>query len=115
MEVKKSIEAENGLSLMEVARDDDLGIEGTCGGSISCCTCHVVVDDEWFSVVGSPNPDEEDMLDLALGLKPTSRAGMPNEITDELDGLREFQSQKNKFYDQYRPINRRYGLRRQPF
>ena len=84
---EKSIEAENGLSLMEVARDNDLGIEGTCGGSISCCTCHVVVDDEWFSVVGSPNPDEEDMLDLAVDLQPTSRLGCQIEVTPELDGL----------------------------
>ena len=41
--IEKSVEAENGLSLMEVARDNDLGIEGTCGGSISCCTCHVII------------------------------------------------------------------------
>ena len=85
---EKAIEAENGLSLMEVARDNDLGIEGTCGGSISCCTCHVIIDSDWFSVVGGPNPDEEDMLDLALGLKPTSRLGCQIEISDELDGLR---------------------------
>ena len=39
---EKSVEAENGLSVMEVARDNDLEIEGTCGGSISCCTCHVL-------------------------------------------------------------------------
>ena len=32
--IEKSVKAENGLSLMEVARDNDLGIEGTCGGSI---------------------------------------------------------------------------------
>ena len=64
---EKSIDAENGLSIMEVARDNDLGIEGTCGGSISCCTCHVVIDKDWFPIVGKPNPDEEDMLDLAVG------------------------------------------------
>ena len=85
---EKSIEAENGLSLMEVARDNDLGIEGTCGGSISCCTCHVIIDTNWFSIVGSPNPDEEDMLDLAVGLQPTSRLGCQIEVSDELDGLR---------------------------
>ena len=85
---EKSIEAENGLSLMEVARDNDLGIEGTCGGSISCCTCHVIIDTDWFSVVGGPNPDEEDMLDLAFGLTSTSRLGCQIEITDKLDGLR---------------------------
>ena len=85
---ENSIDAENGLSIMEVARDNDLGIEGTCGGSISCCTCHVVIDKDWFTAVGKPNPDEEDMLDLAVGLTPTSRLGCQIEITDKLDGLR---------------------------
>ena len=83
-----SIEAENGLSVMEVGRDNDTGIEGTCGGSVSCCTCHVVIDPKWFPIVGKPNPDEEDMLDLAVGLMPTSRLGCQIEITDELNGLR---------------------------
>ena len=49
---EKVVDAENGLSLMEVARDNDLGIEGTCGGSISCCTCHIIVDKNWFEKVG---------------------------------------------------------------
>ncbi len=84
---KKIIEAENGLSLMEIARDNDLGIEGTCGGSISCCTCHLIVDKDWFKVVGPPNPDEEDMLDLAVDLKPTSRLGCQIEVSDDLNGL----------------------------
>ena len=85
---EKIVEAENGLSVMEVARDNDIDIEGTCGGSISCCTCHVIIDPDWFDVVGEPNPDEEDMLDLAMGLNPTSRLSCQIEITNELDGLR---------------------------
>lgn len=85
---EKSVDAENGLSVMEVARDNDLEIEGTCGGSISCCTCHVIIDKDWFSIVGGPNPDEEDMLDLAIGLEPTSRLSCQIEITNKLDGLR---------------------------
>ena len=85
---EKSVEAENGLSVMEIARDNDLDIEGTCGGSISCCTCHVIIDIDWFSIVGGPNPDEEDMLDLAVGLQPTSRLSCQIEVTNELDGLR---------------------------
>ena len=83
----KIIEADNGLSIMEIARDNDLGIEGTCGGSISCCTCHVVVDKNWFEITGPPNPDEEDMLDLAVDLQPTSRLGCQIEMSDSLDGL----------------------------
>ncbi len=83
----KKIVAEDGLTLMEIARDNDLGIEGTCGGSISCCTCHVVIEKDWFSKVGPANPDEEDMLDLAVDLQPTSRLGCQIEVTPELDGL----------------------------
>ena len=86
--IEKSVEAEHGLSVMEIARDNDLDIEGTCGGSISCCTCHVIIDKDWFSIVGGPNPDEEDMLDLAVGLQPTSRLSCQIEVTNELDGLR---------------------------
>ena len=85
---EKIVEAENGFSVMEVARDNDIDIEGTCGGSISCCTCHVIIDPDWFNIVGKPNPDEEDMLDLAIGLQPTSRLSCQIEITNELDGLR---------------------------
>ena len=85
-EIKK-IDAEDGLTLMEIARDNDLGIEGTCGGSISCCTCHVVIEKDWFSKVGPANPDEEDMLDLAVDLQPTSRLGCQIEVTPELEGL----------------------------
>ena len=83
----KKIDAEDGLTLMEVARDNDLGIEGTCGGSISCCTCHVVIEKDWFVKVGPANPDEEDMLDLAVDLQPTSRLGCQIEVTPELDGI----------------------------
>ena len=82
------IEAEEGTTLMEIGRDANLGIEGTCGGSLSCATCHVVVDPEWYEKTGSPDADEEDMLDLADGLKPTSRLGCQIEVTDKLDGLR---------------------------
>ena len=85
---EKVVKADNGLSLMEIARDNDLGIEGTCGGSISCCTCHLVIDTEWYKVVGPPHPDEEDMLDLAVDLHPTSRLGCQIEVRDNLDGLR---------------------------
>ena len=84
---EKIVDAENGLSVMEVARDSDIDIEGTCGGSISCCTCHVIIDPNWFNIVGEPNPDEEDMLDLAVDLQPTSRLGCQVEVNNELDGL----------------------------
>jgi len=85
---EETIEAAAGLSVMEIGRDNGIGIEGTCGGSLSCATCHVVVDPAWVEVTGKPSLDEEDMLDLAFGLEETSRLGCQITLTEELDGLK---------------------------
>ena len=57
-----TIAVENGTTVMEAGRDANLGIEGTCGGCLSCATCHVIVDSLWFAKTGAPSEDEIDML-----------------------------------------------------
>ena len=84
----KSVEAENGLTLLDVARAHDIDIEGACEGSLACSTCHVIVEDKFFDVLEAPSDDEEDMLDLAFGLQETSRLGCQIVVSDELDGMR---------------------------
>ena len=83
-----TIAVENGTTVMEAGRDANLGIEGTCGGCLSCATCHVIVDPTWFLKTGAPSEDEVDMLDLAFGLSETSRLGCQIEMSDDLDGLK---------------------------
>jgi 2Fe-2S ferredoxin len=83
----KEVDAPVGLSVMEIAHRFDVDIEGACEGSLACATCHVIVDDGWFGKLGDPSEDEEDMLDLAFGLKPTSRLGCQIVMTEDLDGL----------------------------
>ena len=83
-----TIVVENGTTVMEAGRDANLGIEGTCGGCLSCATCHVIVDSAWFAKTGMPSEDEADMLDLAFGLSETSRLGCQIEMTDDLDGVK---------------------------
>ncbi len=85
---EESITVETGVTVMEAGRDAGLGIEGTCGGSLSCATCHVILDPDWFVKVGMPDEDEADMLDLAFGLAQTSRLGCQIEMSDALNGLR---------------------------
>jgi 2Fe-2S ferredoxin len=63
------------------------GIVAECGGACSCATCHVYVDDEWTEKVGGPSEMEEDMLDFAFDVRPTSRLSCQIRLTDELDGL----------------------------
>ncbi len=81
------IDAPEGLSLLEIARQHDIDIEGACEGSLACSTCHVIVDAEDFERLEDPSEDEEDMLDLAFGLTRTSRLGCQILLTEELDGL----------------------------
>ncbi|MEM9627572.1 MAG: 2Fe-2S iron-sulfur cluster-binding protein [Pseudomonadota bacterium] len=84
---RKDMDVQRGLSVMEIAREADLGIEGTCDGSLACATCHVVVDPGHAGRLKPASDEEEDMLDLAFGLKPTSRLGCQIVMNDDLDGL----------------------------
>lgn len=82
------INAEDGSTVMENAiRNAVPGIEAECGGACACATCHVYVDDAWTEKVGSPDVMEEDMLDFAYEVRPTSRLSCQIKVTPELDGL----------------------------
>ena len=54
---------------------------------MACATCHVHVDEAWIERLAPPAAEEEDMLDLATELAPTSRLGCQVRLTAELDGL----------------------------
>lgn len=84
---RKTVEAKVGLTVLEVARQHSIDIEGSCEGSLACSTCHVIVDPEWFDALPEAKENEEDMLDMAFGLTKTSRLGCQIVITEELDGL----------------------------
>ena len=84
---RREVDAPIGLSVLEVAHQNDIDIEGACEGSMACSTCHVIVEPEWFDRLAEPSEDEEDMLDLAFGLTRTSRLGCQIVIRDDLDGL----------------------------
>ena len=87
----KEVEASNGLSVMEIAHQNDIyEIEGACGGSLSCATCHVIVEKKFYDILENVSPkkeDEDDMLDLAFSLNKTSRLSCQIIMSDELDGL----------------------------
>ena len=84
----QTVDVENGLTVMEAAKLNDVpGIEAECGGACACATCHVYVDEGWREKVGKPAEMEEDMLDLAAGVRRTSRLSCQIVLTDDLDGL----------------------------
>ena len=82
-----STPCKEGHSLLEVAHNHGLNIEGACEGVCACSTCHVIVKGEWFDKLTESTDEEEDMLDQAFGLQPTSRLGCQIKMTKELNGI----------------------------
>jgi 2Fe-2S ferredoxin len=68
----REIEAKPGESICEVLLENGIPIEHACEMSCACTTCHVVVR-EGYPSLGEPDESEEDLLDRAWGLEPTSR------------------------------------------
>ena len=66
------IEAASGTSICEALVENDIPIEHACEMSCACTTCHVIVH-EGFDSLGEMDESEEDLLDRAWGLTPTSR------------------------------------------
>ena len=51
------------------AIENDIDIEGACGGTLACSTCHLYIDEDSFDKLPEIDEEEEDMLDLAFGLQ----------------------------------------------
>lgn len=68
----REIDVSPGVSICEAMLENGVAIEHACEMSCACTTCHVVVR-EGFASLGEPDESEEDLLDRAWGLEPTSR------------------------------------------
>ena len=84
----RTIEVENGLSVMEGAIQKDVpGIDADCGGSMACATCHVYVEEKWLDKLSKAEDAEVDMIDMAYEPKKNSRLSCQIIVSEELDGL----------------------------
>ena len=84
----KTIEIENGLTVMEGAIQNDIpGIDADCGGSMACATCHVYVEEKWLNKLPKAEEAEIDMIDMAYEPKKNSRLSCQIIATDDIDGL----------------------------
>ncbi|KUF99273.1 hypothetical protein AM588_10008499 [Phytophthora nicotianae] len=82
-----TVTAEEGEKLLDVAQDNDLELEGACGGELACSTCHLVFEKRIFDNLPEVSEEEEDMLDLAWGLTDTSRLGCQIHVTKDMEGM----------------------------
>ncbi|MBP6636843.1 MAG: ISC system 2Fe-2S type ferredoxin [Sulfuritalea sp.] len=66
------IDAAPGTTICDALLANDIEIEHACEKSCACTTCHVVIR-EGFNSLGEAEELEEDLLDKAWGLEPSSR------------------------------------------
>ncbi len=90
--VKHSVKCKVGdnlLFLLRVVQEKKpaLYLEGACEASLACSTCHVIFDDDAvFAKLPEAKEEEEDMLDQAACLSPTSRLGCQIFLEKHMDG-----------------------------
>ena len=78
----KVIQADSGTALIEALLENGIEIEHACEKSCACTTCHVVIR-EGFSSLATAEELEEDMLDKAWGVEPTSRLSCQAIVRDK--------------------------------
>ncbi|MHB1495658.1 MAG: ISC system 2Fe-2S type ferredoxin [Acidithiobacillus sp.] len=74
-------DAEPGETIIAAALRNDIHIEHACEMSCACTTCHVILRAGFDSLVPAEEK-EEDLLDKAWGLEPTSRLSCQAKVTD---------------------------------
>jgi 2Fe-2S ferredoxin len=84
------LDGQAGRPLMEVLREANVGVEGTCGGACACGTCHVYVAQAWAQRLPPAGEDELMMLDAISNLvevRPNSRLSCQIPVGEELSGF----------------------------
>lgn len=65
------VQAEIGKHLLDVAHDNNIELEGACGGELACATCHLIFEQDIYDTLPEKLDEEDDMLDLAYELTDT--------------------------------------------
>jgi ferredoxin, 2Fe-2S len=75
------LDAEPGTSVCDALLENGIEIEHACEKSCACTTCHVVIR-EGYSSLDEADESEDDLLDKAWGLEPTSRLSCQTVVGD---------------------------------
>lgn len=84
----KSVDAENGLSLMVAAVENDItGIKAICNGCCSCGTCHVTIEANFQHVISPMYPGEQQVLTQMKTNRENSRLACQIIVDEKLEGM----------------------------
>lgn len=68
---EKRVDAQVGMNLMDVAHENNIELEGACGGELACSTCHLIFEESVYNTLPEKEEEEDDMLDLAFEVTET--------------------------------------------
>lgn len=86
---EQSIEAQDGLTVMEIIKNSGVGdLLALCGGGCSCATCHVYVDPDSLPKLPAMSADEQDLLGSLESKRDNSRLSCQLRLDACLDGMR---------------------------
>lgn len=67
MPINKTVEAEEGQTVLEVSEEYDIGLEHACGGVCACSTCHIIVKDDTDDNLEEADDEELETMDKLVG------------------------------------------------
>ena len=80
------VKARIGDNILDIAKINNIDIEGACQACMACSTCHIILEPNVYEILPLPKPNEEDLLDHTIHLTGTSRLGCQVYVTKEFDG-----------------------------
>ena len=83
----KTLSVDEGQTIMEDAKKYNMGIEGSCEGSLACSTCHIIISKNWISKICPAKTEEKELLHILPDLQKNSRLGCQIKLTKNLDGI----------------------------
>lgn len=86
--VARTIDAAEGLTMMEAIRDAGFDeLMALCGGCCSCATCHIIVEQDNCAALPHMSDDEDDLLDSSDHRTAASRLSCQIPLSPAMDGL----------------------------
>ncbi len=89
-----------GTSILDAARGCGAPVGSACGGNLACSTCHVWVKQGYDSLPDVAD-EENDILDKAFDVRPTSRLGCQARVADEDVACEITHESRQAFYDEH--------------
>jgi len=84
---ERTVEAEPGKTLLEIAEENDIKVGSACGGVCACSSCHCYIREGGDSLE-EMEETEEDRLDMGFDVRPYSRLGCQVKVPEDPEDLR---------------------------